>query len=580
MTEAAQALSAAESALAGGDAASALALLGNLEDPAALHLRAVAYRRAGRLDEARRAFMAARAAAPDDPFIANNFANLLRQMGAEAEALRHYDHALALRPDYRDAAFNKALLLSAMGEAKGALALLDRLAAAQPGDARAQSARGAALRQLGRHGEAAAAYDAALLAQPGLASALKGRAQLALERGEKDASARYRKAVAADPADLGALHGFVEALEAEGSEEGVAILQQVLWSRPDWIAGHELLARMQAERGDADCTRRMRDAAARDPGNHALAVALARTLAAADRWDEALAALPHADDPGITLMRASFLSESGDPSAALALIGERSLASPESAIPEARAHFRLGDPQAAARVLERAVTADPAAVAAWGLLELAWRMLDDPRAHWLSGQPGLFGTQDLGLADTMLAELRTTLAQLHRTRAHPIGQSLRGGTQTRGALLLRTEPILGELRDALAKAIAGYVAGLPPADVTHPLLRHRDRMLAIGGSWSVRLTGSGFHVNHIHPEGVLSSAFYVVLPNSIADNTDRAGWLELGRPPGELGLALEPLAVIEPRVGRLALFPSYLFHGTRPFPDGERLTVAFDVVPA
>jgi len=30
---------------------------------------------------------------------------------------------------------------------------------------------------------------------------------------------------------------------------------------------------------------------------------------------------------------------------------------------------------------------------------------------------------------------------------------------------------------------------------------------------------------------------------------------------------------------RLALFPSVFWHGTRPFDDGERLTVAFDVVP-
>jgi len=29
--------------------------------------------------------------------------------------------------------------------------------------------------------------------------------------------------------------------------------------------------------------------------------------------------------------------------------------------------------------------------------------------------------------------------------------------------------------------------------------------------------------------------------------------------------------------GRLVLFPSYLYHGTRPFSAGERLSVAFDV---
>jgi len=27
------------------------------------------------------------------------------------------------------------------------------------------------------------------------------------------------------------------------------------------------------------------------------------------------------------------------------------------------------------------------------------------------------------------------------------------------------------------------------------------------------------------------------------------------------------------------LFPSFLFHGTRPFSAGERLSVAFDLVP-
>ena len=577
---AAEALSAAERALAGGDAARALDLLGSLDDPTALHLRAVAYRRAGRLEEARRGFAAALAAAPNDPFVANNFANLLRQTGAQDEALRHYDHALALRPDYRDAAFNKALLLSAMGDAEGALALLDRLTAAQPGDAPAQSARGAALRQLGRHAEAALAFDAALAAQPGLASALKGRAQVALERGEEDAAARYRGAIASDPADLGAVHGFAEALEAEGSDEASAVLEQVLAARPDWIAGHELLARIQAERGSPDFTRQMREAAARDPANRALALSLSKVLAAAGRWEEALSTLPHADDPDLAIVRASLLSEAGDPAAALALLAKQRAASPASALPAARAHLRLGDPQAAARGLERAVAADPSAIAAWGLLELAWRLLGDQRSQWLSGQPGLFRAQDLGLAGSMLAELCTTLRGLHRTRAHPIGQSLRGGTQTRGALLLRSEPILAQLREALTGAIADYIAGLPPADETHPLLRHRERPVAIGGSWSVRLTGSGFHVNHIHPEGVISSAFYVALPDAVTGSADRAGWLELGRPPAELALALEPLAVIEPRAGRLALFPSYLYHGTRPFADGERLTVAFDVVPA
>jgi hypothetical protein len=56
------------------------------------------------------------------------------------------------------------------------------------------------------------------------------------------------------------------------------------------------------------------------------------------------------------------------------------------------------------------------------------------------------------------------------------------------------------------------------------------------------------------------------------------GWLELGRPPPDLKMDLEPIETIEPEPGYLVLFPSYLYHGTRRFPAGERMSVAFDVI--
>jgi hypothetical protein len=38
---------------------------------------------------------------------------------------------------------------------------------------------------------------------------------------------------------------------------------------------------------------------------------------------------------------------------------------------------------------------------------------------------------------------------------------------------------------------------------------------------------------------------------------------------------------IKPEPGRLVLFPSYMWHGTAPFSgDAERLTIAFDLLPA
>ena len=37
---------------------------------------------------------------------------------------------------------------------------------------------------------------------------------------------------------------------------------------------------------------------------------------------------------------------------------------------------------------------------------------------------------------------------------------------------------------------------------------------------------------------------------------------------------------LEPQVGKLAIFPSTLWHGTVPFMAGERLNIAVDMVPA
>ena len=99
--------------------------------------------------------------------------------------------------------------------------------------------------------------------------------------------------------------------------------------------------------------------------------------------------------------------------------------------------------------------------------------------------------------------------------------------------------------------------------------------MAITGSWSVRLTGGGHHVSHVHPLGLISSASYFAIPETAEGSAE--GRLELGRPSPDLRLDLEPLHSIAPRVGWLALFPSFLHHGTTPFSAGERMTVAFDV---
>jgi hypothetical protein len=78
--------------------------------------------------------------------------------------------------------------------------------------------------------------------------------------------------------------------------------------------------------------------------------------------------------------------------------------------------------------------------------------------------------------------------------------------------------------------------------------------------------------------GWISSALYVSLPDASQLGAPPAGWISFGRPPQGLGLDVPAYGQVEPKPGRLVLFPSTLWHQTLPFDDGERLVIAFDVM--
>jgi uncharacterized protein (TIGR02466 family) len=98
------------------------------------------------------------------------------------------------------------------------------------------------------------------------------------------------------------------------------------------------------------------------------------------------------------------------------------------------------------------------------------------------------------------------------------------------------------------------------------------------GCWSVRLGKEGFHVNHVHPEGWISSAYYAEVPSEVADTEAKSGWIKFGEPRFPVPGAT-PEKFVQPRVGTLVLFPSYMWHGTMPIHGDEpRMTVAYDAV--
>ena len=548
--------------------------------PAVLHLLALVEGKRGAKAEAKRAFERALTLAPNDPQLHGNYANLLADTGEIDAALRHYDRALAAAAGFHDARYNRALLLQKTGRAAEALADLDLVARALPSDAKVQSARGTALRELGRLGEAAAAYDAALAVQPDRATALTGRARVALERGEDQAPDLYRRALALKPDDAELQLDLAEALEIQGDPQAVPTLAAAVAARPGWARGQKALARMRWELGEGrgftrDIERAL-EAAPRDRDLwHAYASALAEAELSAEAADAAARGRAAVgDDPALLQIEALRASESGQLERADALFAAMPAGLPGQARLEARHRARRGDYARALELAEQARAERPWDIGTWAMIGMLWRLTGHRRAAWLLEQPGLVEARELPVDQSCIEAIAARLRSLHTGRVHPIGQSLRGGTQTRGHLFERSEPEIAELKQAIEAAVNAYWDRLPPADPEHPLLRLRERRPALKGSWSVRLTGGGFHVSHFHPQGAISSACYFVVPEA---KTPMEGWLELGGPPGGLDVPIEPLVRIEPAPGRMALFPSYLFHGTRPFSEGERLTVAFDV---
>jgi Flp pilus assembly protein TadD len=193
------------------------------------------------------------------------------------------------------------------------------------------------------------------------------------------------------------------------------------------------------------------------------------------------------------------------------------------------------------------------------------------RVYDLDAPPGWRSIAELNAA------LTERLLRRHGLVRPPLHQSIRFGSQTRGDLLDDPDESVRAALAAFLEPIADYRAGLGTA-ADHPLEARNAGDARYAGCWSVKLERRGFHVNHLHPKGWLSSAYYVSVGRHASAATHGAGDLKLGEPALPVPGA-EPALRIRPRPGRLVLFPSYMWHGTTAVEGTEpRLTIAFDVV--
>jgi tetratricopeptide (TPR) repeat protein len=376
----------------------------------------------------------------------------------------------------------------------------------------------------------------------------------------------------------------------------VTAYQKALSTAPDLLPAHESLARLLPQIGAADqALESYWSALATQPDNKALwasAIGTAKALRFGSALETLAASACDRFGAAPDLLIALALG--------FAFQGQRDLAIAQldrvvTAVPHAvAAHLHLaplllevGDLERAEQSATAATQLDPLDQSGWAWLSILWRLTEDPREQWLIDYERHILLLDLqedieaALGTDGLTQLVDYLSACHTTTSHPLDQSARGGTQTRGDLFARRDKPLLAFKMLLQRRVEAALQALSPV-AGHPFLgRLSDQGIAFAGAWSIRLREAGHHAHHIHHKGWLSSAFYAALPPSVGQTGSDAGALIFGVPEVHLPHPLAPRRILIPQPGHLALFPSYTWHGTVPFLDAHpRLTLAFDALPA
>lgn len=163
---------------------------------------------------------------------------------------------------------------------------------------------------------------------------------------------------------------------------------------------------------------------------------------------------------------------------------------------------------------------------------------------------------------------------------NPVNKATRGGQQT-GELNLDASPVMRAFatlaNTAINNAAEHYVnSGL----AQHPVMQTAAASWCLR-AWGTLINAGGQQEPHMHPLGWLSAVYYAALPDDMDSANNHAGWLEFGKPPDRFNCRRQPpTRLIEPAAGKLVVFPSWLWHNTRPFESTQqRISLAFDVMP-
>ena len=567
--------------------------------PDALHLLAMAARDRGEPAAAEQLFKKALAGAPKRADILVNFGNFLSSQGREQEARSRLSKAIKRDPKLVSAWYHKGLLSLKTGDLNDARRCATRATLLAPRHTAAWELLAAVQQACGETDDAIDTCRKLIRQQPDAPRMHYSLGQLLRQECEfEEAAAAYETAVRQGHTTPDTYLNLAEAwLEAGHPDKAMAAADSGIERFPEHAHLHRVRARMHRElAAPGDPVDRLWQSARAAPGNAGVWRTLAELLSRLERKDEACAALAEArklgcpDSPELCLLEATSHAWRGSDDEATRQLDALDRACPDHpGIKLAFAQHLLsnGDPARAESLCAEVLQHAPLDQLALAYRGTAWQLLGDPRESWLLDYEHMVNQVQVpppdGYASTaaFFEALAEVLTSLHRTRAHPIEQTVRGGTQTNGFLFRLKAPMLRELEAQLRIAIRDVLTAFPNHP-DHPFWGRRPRhdRVRFSGAWSVRLSSAGFHTNHMHPAGWMSSALYVALPDEVRAGGDQAGCIQFGVPLLDKDPGLPPRRVIRPEVGTLVLFPSYMWHGTIPFHSQQpRLTVAFDLLP-
>jgi tetratricopeptide (TPR) repeat protein len=551
-----------------------------------------ALRKLGELKKAKSVFEKGIKRFPGHPDLLNSLANLMVELNEPRQAVMYFKKALAIRPKYFDYEYNMARALVTAKRFDDAKSLFNSLLLVAPSHLNTRIAYAGLCVELNDIEEAACQLLKVLSDQPSHVIALNNLGNIKRTAGQLDeAISLYQRALQAGAAAPDIYQNLAACLALNNaSNDAIEVYKQGVGAFPQHRGLHHDLAHYLWTQNDDDPFRYLKERLnITSPDLILLYCDLSINI---DEFDDALPWLKTLLDTqqrDIVKVAAPYYSrvlrERGEYEQALEICSKYAQVMKKEPLPllieQGYVLLSLNRVAQAKQCFMTCCKLAPDNQGFWTLYSTALRLEGNyPDYAALCNYDAFVYANALYADENINAafnrQLQQYLLTLHNNEQHPIGQSLRHGSQTFEDLFDDPAPVIQTMKERIIESVSAFVASQVGMK-KHPFLSRLSTQFAFKGSWSVKLRKTGFHKSHYHSAGWLSGVYYVDVPDEVEQ--DGNGWLVFGRP--DLGnITLCEDYAIKPVAGNLVLLPSYMWHGTNPIKSEQhRMTVAFDIVP-